>query len=425
MKRKGQLKFEDRVKIENYIADEIPVSIICKKLGVSKQTIYREIQRNHIIKNANQSFGGLRCANRSNCLNKEDHKSIKCRTICPNFMPCECDKLKRFPFVCNNCDKKITCRDKKYYYYASKAQDIADRSLHNTRKGIRVSQDDFNQINDIISPLIKEKRQSLNHILTAHPEIDVSERTLRNWINNGYTDAKNIDLPRKVSFKPSKDYIHRITKPSSIIEGRSYKDYRKFIKDNPNLLSCQVDTVIGKLNDSNKLLTIHFPSIHFQFGILINDTSPQAINNVFYKLRDKMGIELWKKIFPIILTDNGIEFNNLFELENDLITGEHYSNVFYCDPYCSSQKGACERNHEYIRYIEPKHCSLDHLTQEKVNLIFSHINSTYRKSLNGVRPIDLAEAILGKEFLDIIQIKKIEPNNVNLTQSLTKKLKLR
>jgi hypothetical protein len=99
--------------------------------------------------------------------------------------------------------------------------------------------------------------------------------------------------------------------------------------------------------------------------------------------------------------------------------------VFYCNPYCSSQKGACERNHEFLRYIEPKYHSLDHLNQDKVNLIFSHINSIYRESLNGIRPIDLAEAVLGTTFLKTIGIKKIEPDNVNLTQSLTKSIKLR
>lgn len=125
-----------------------------------------------------------------------------------------------------------------------------------------------------------------------------------------------------------------------------------------------------------------------------------------------------------MLSDNGIEFNKLFEFEID-DNGECLSHVFYCNPYCSSQKGACERNHEFIRYVEPKYHSLNHLDQDKVNLIFSHINSLYRKSLPGVTPYDLALAILGKEFLEIIGIKKIEPDSVNLTQSLTKKIKYR
>ena len=171
-----------------------------------------------------------------------------------------------------------------------------------------------------------------------------------------------------------------------------------------------------------RLLTIHIPALHFQFRFLITNATSEEVNKVLLDLRKKIGIELWKKIFSIMLCDNGTKFNELYRQEFDEKQNK-LSNVFYCDPYCSSQKGACEQNHELIRYIEPKHHSLNNLTQEKVNLMFSHINSYYRPGLNGVTPYDLAEMVLGKEFLDIIEIKKIEPQNVNLTQSLTKKIK--
>ena len=43
MKKTGQLTYEKRVKLQAYLEDEIPISLICKKIGVSKQTVYREI----------------------------------------------------------------------------------------------------------------------------------------------------------------------------------------------------------------------------------------------------------------------------------------------------------------------------------------------------------------------------------------------
>ena len=43
MKKAGQLTYKHRVIIQDYLENEIPISVICKKLGVSKQTIYREI----------------------------------------------------------------------------------------------------------------------------------------------------------------------------------------------------------------------------------------------------------------------------------------------------------------------------------------------------------------------------------------------
>ena len=230
-------------------------------------------------------------------------------------------------------------------------------------------------------------------------------------------DKKKIDYDYLFT---KKEYIHRITKPAYVILGRSYRDFKQFCKDNPSLLVSQFDTIEGKKTDYKRVLTIHFPSIKFQFGILLGENTYTEVNSKLIQLKEKMGVDLWKKVFPIILSDNGIEFNKLYEIENDEF-GEHLSNVFYCNPYCSSQKGSCEKNHEFFRYIEPKYHSLDHLTQDKVDLIFSHINSIYRSSLNGVRPIDLAYAILGEEFLKIINVKKIEPDNVNLTQSLTRK----
>lgn len=420
MKKQAQLKLIDRTKLQAYLEDEIPIKVICKRINVSKQTIYREIHRNSIYKKAN-TFYRIKCVNDPRtCVHLA--QGDRCTKDCEFFIQQQCKNVTRFPFICNKCPKKANCVLPKRYYYANEAQEKYEKQLSDSRKGIKISQEDFEQINNIISPLIKDKGQSLNHILSSHDEIDVSERTLRNWINNGYTDAKNIDLPRKVAFKPKKEYIHKITKPAFVILGRSYRDYKQFCKNNPSLLISQFDTVEGKKNDIIRILTIHFPSIHFQFGILLKELSTQEVNNKLIELRNKIGNDLWKRIFPIMLSDNGIEFNDFYKLEYDE-NGEFLSNIFYCDPYRSSQKGACEKNHEFFRYIEPKYHSLDHLTQDKIDLIFSHINSVYRNSLNGIRPIDLAYAILGESFLKAINIKKIEPDDVNLTQSLTKKIK--
>ncbi len=181
MKRKTQLKFEDRIKIENCQANKTPVSVIGKKLGVSKQTIYREIERNSTYKKANEAYGVL-CALSSDCPYK-DYRSIYCSKRCDRYIQKTCKMLYGFSFVCNYCERKNTCRLGKKYYYALTAQELSEKMLHDSRKCIRISQDDFEQINEIISPLIKDKGQCLNHILTSHTEIDVSERTLRNWIS--------------------------------------------------------------------------------------------------------------------------------------------------------------------------------------------------------------------------------------------------
>lgn len=80
------------------------------------------------------------------------------------------------------------------------------------------------------------------------------------------------------------------------------------------------------------------------------------------------------KAFPVILTDGGSEFSAREEMEK-FCDGSKSTTVFYCDPYSFWQKGACEKNHEYIRYIRPKGSSFADLNDEKVRLMMNHINN--------------------------------------------------
>lgn len=45
-----QLRYEDRLKIYAWLQDKIPIAIIAQRLGVCRQTIYREIKRGEFTK---------------------------------------------------------------------------------------------------------------------------------------------------------------------------------------------------------------------------------------------------------------------------------------------------------------------------------------------------------------------------------------
>jgi len=408
-KNKSHLKLQHRIKIQVGIEKGLSAKTIAYACRTNVTTIYREIKRNLIVKKNNRNKNV--CANRNNCSIFKNFGGKMCDPDCSRFIRYICPEKTNFPFVCNNCPKKYNCNHDKHFYSADKADEISNSRLSKSRIGIRVSEDDFNEIDNIVSPLVL-KKQSLNHILTTHTEIDVTERTLRNWINKGYMQARNIDLPRKVVFKVNRNYVSRVSKPAAVLDGRMYRDYKLFTKKHPEKLVSQFDTVHGLITDSKTILTIHFPSISFQFGLLLSVCESDEINSKLLELRDKIGLEEWNRIFSIMLTDNGSEFNKFHELEVNDETGEIISNVFFCDPYKSSQKGACERNHELFRYIQPKKHSIEYLTQDILNDYFSNINCLYRKGLNGVRPYDLAKLVLGETFLSIIGIYEVKPDDV-------------
>ena len=411
-----QLHTNERLLLQACIAKEMSLKETCKRLGVNRTTIFRELHRNS-IKKVNKIHGCFNCQKFTTCKNKNRNTDHNCNA----FNPVLCGKLKRFPYVCNNCKLKANCHLEKNYYDFEKAIEISHqkRRLHHRR--ISISEKDLSLINKYVVDGLK-KGQSLYHIYAANKCIQfVSERTIRRYLYSGRFAIGPSELPRYVRFNHNKSYINNYQRPTSIknIIGRTYKEYLSFVEKNKPINVCQLDTVIGKQRDEKSILTIYLSKTHFMFGILIEKSNPTSVNKALENLRKTIGYDLWKKAFSTILTDNGFEFAKLDEIEIDE-NGEKVSNVFFCDPYSSFQKGECERNHEFIRYIIAKGKTFDFLTQNLLNLIFSHINSYKRESLKEKTPYELTKEFLGIKFLESIGITRISPNEVNLKFNLLK-----
>ena len=58
------------------------------------------------------------------------------------------------------------------------------------------------------------------------------------------------------------------------------------------------------------------------------------------------------------------------------------------------------------------------LTQDKVDLMFSHINSVPRESLGNKTPYEIFTFIYGKKLADKLNIQKIEKDEVTTTPRL-------
>ena len=147
----------------------------------------------------------------------------------------------------------------------------------------------------------------------------------------------------------------------------------------------------------------------------------ESVINAYNDIEKKIGIESFKKLFPIILTDNGSEFSNPSEIEVNQNTGEVRTKVFYCEPGRSDQKGSCEVNHEMIRRVIPQGSSFDEYTQEEINTLMSHINSYKRKKLNDCSPLQLFSIMYGNDIAKKLGIINIDSNKIDLSEKSLKK----
>jgi len=146
---------------------------------------------------------------------------------------------------------------------------------------------------------------------------------------------------------------------------------------------------------------------------LLENKEAIHVASVFTNLRQRFTNEgiCFKSVFNPLLTDNGGEFSCVACIENNVL-GERELDLFFCDPRQSQQKAHVENNHAILRNILPKGTSFDELTQDTVNLIFSHINSTTRNVLNGKTPTEMFDFAYSEQLRTLLGITKIAPSEV-------------
>ena len=230
-------------------------------------------------------------------------------------------------------------------------------------------------MNDLLVPLVKEKHQSINHIYATHAEeLGCSRRTLYSYIDACVFDVRNGDLRRAVRYKKRKKATKSSARDRSYRQGHNYEDFLKYLKEHPGTNVVEMDCVEGKKGEGKTLLTLTFRNCNLMLMFLLEHQDRECVLKVLTHLEKILGQESFKRLFPIILTDGGSEFSAREEMET-FCDGSPSTVVFYCDPYSFWQKGACEKNHEYIRYIIQKGNSFADLNDKKVQLMINHINN--------------------------------------------------
>ena len=336
-----------------------------------------------------------------------------------------CDKTNKYPFICHNCPKKVHCNKKKYYYNYKEAQKDYNNKLKYSRIGIDMSIDEVEYWNEYFKDKIKDKNQPILHIFkNIENNFPKSIQSFYKYVHKGYFSSINDEmLARSFSYKPrtKEEKIKTISKDNIIKKGRKITDFEDYLKINPNANIVEMDTVIGKFEDVNCLMTLFFRKSKLMLIFLIKKYKPSEVTKTFNSIKNNIGEDNFKLLFEIILTDNGWEFSKPEDIEFSNETGEKLINIFYTDPYSSWQKGGIERNHEFIRYIIQKGITFDNLTQKNVNNMMNQINNVSRKSLDYQTPYQLFTKTYGIKISNKLHLKYIKKDEVNLSYKIINK----
>ena len=404
------LNLQERQSIEEAITQGLTKAEIGRKLGKDPAGISREIKRHRELKPRNAYNRPVLCENRREC-------KKRCVKPCNQYKEPACPRRDITPGACNGCEKRSKCPMDKYFYHAVRADASYRASLVTTREGINLTLGERDRIGGIIAPLLKQG-QSVYQVKSAHPEIDLSDRTIYRYIESGVFKPFGVDnfsLKEQVNRKLFHDKYKKRKEPANY-DGRRYQDYLAFLKENPDSRTVEMDTVYNHPGGPY-LQTFIFPEMGFMVGRIHNEKTNESMSSGLDYYQERLGLEVFRDMFPLILTDRGSEFEKHEMFERDK-SGSHRLNIFYCDPMQSAQKPHVENNHNYVRDIIPNGKPMTGLTQAPVELMFSHINSVPRKSLHGKTPFEIFVFYFGRKAAELLGILEIPRDCVVLRPSL-------
>ncbi len=431
----NHLSHSERAYIERSLIHDKSFAQIARELHRSPSTIAREVLKyrafvdKEFTRSSSNCIYFYSCTRHRLCHTRPSYycsdrckfcPEHDCTTFCKDFVSRHCDLLDKPPYVCTACPSIHSCKKNHAYYTATRANHLAAKTLSSSRSGFHTSPEELERIGAIIKPLLA-RGQSLNHIYVTHKnELGISIRTLYNYIDSGVMTVRNIDLPKKVVYRNRRKKKVLTHMEYRYRQGRSFTDFQAFMECNPETTYVEMDTVKSAHGCYKTLLTFILPESEFFLAFLMPHAGAKDVLNIFDYLTRQLGAKTFSKIFPVILTDNGVEFKDPDALEFTE-NGIRRTRIFYCDPMSPRQKPRIEKAHVLLRRIIPKRTTFTGLTGEDVHLMLCHLNSYHKESLKNRTPFDLMKGKDNKKLLDALNLSPVPPDEVNLSPTLIKK----
>ena len=403
--------------------------------GRAVSTIANEVKNRMRWSNRNYGCSNAVCEHFETCskiYRNADGRRIpfksqrRCFEMCEDFRQRTCTDLGHAPYVCNGCDRQTRCPLRKRYYVADAAQTNYRGTLSESRRGTQVSDAERADMSAALAVPVKAGRQSIAMVMSANAAKfhGFSERTVYRLTNSGLLGIGRSDLVQACSRRKrrsGKDLT--VTKTDAKCRvNRTYEDYLAFLALNFGVQTVELDTVIGSVG-GRVLFTMQF-TCGLMLAFIRDARTSQTCTRIFNMLQNVAGLEFFRTLFPVVLTDNGSEFSDPKMIEFFRVDPEHNPTklerrtwVFFCDPYNSQQKPHVERNHEEIRRVLTKGASFDALTQDDINLMLSHVNSSPRPSLEGRSPFDEFVSFHGERggtFREKLGVRRINAEDIVL-----------
>ena len=319
---------KDRYYIEKCLKKKMKVSEIARDLGYSRQAVYVEIRK------------GL--------TEQLDSKTLEKKTV----------------------------------YFSDVSQRRHREAMKRTGRKPKLAPHD--EILSDISYLIRKGRYSPEAAfrLTGHRRICL--KTFYNYVHAGYLPALSVlDLPYAKE--------HRKKKPDSRTEKRPRRNGGKSIEERPESVKSrgsfghwEMDTVYSAQGCRTCLLVLSERRGRYELIFRIKDRTAGSVVRVLNRLERRMGAPCFRAVFRSISVDNGSEFMDWQGIEKSCLNKGKRTELYFCHPYCSGERGTNENINRMIRRWIPKGDNISLYSPAEIRRLQDWINGYPRKIFGGL-----------------------------------------
>jgi IS30 family transposase len=329
-----QLTKTDRLRIEKWLKEGLPVKEIADKLRVHISTIYREIKRGQYERLDGKTW---------------EHKIMYSPDI---------------------------AEERYQNHLRDKGPDLKIGKDHAYAKFIE------NTIIDLdYSPaaaLAKAKEEGFG--------TEISIPTLYSYIKKGvFLNLTQKQLPRH---GVKKNQYQKVKKEASRAPaGESIEKRPEEIATRAEFGHWEGDTVYStkKMSGKSALFTLTERKTRQEIIIKIPDRRAGTIVKAMDKLEKKWGAKRFRSVFKSITFDNGSEFAAADELEKSCINKKtNRTKLYYAHPYSSYERGTNENENGMIRRKHPKGTDFDQVSEKELQKTENWMNN-YPRGILGYR----------------------------------------
>lgn len=348
-RKKGKhLTFDERLTLEKLIkangvkrkADKLSKMAIARQMGISRATLYRELKRG-----------------------------------------------------------QVTLLDGQLREYVSYSAEIAemDHTLQSSKKGPDLKIAAHHDVAEYIeNQIINEKRSPYDVAIRIRKKafpITLSFKTIYNYIHQHvFLNLTQKDLPREG--KNKRRGYHTVKRRRALPPGKS-REYRpQAANERLELGHVEMDCVESGKGSRTTLLTMIDRLSRRLIIRKMPSQSQEAVVNVLNQLEEEMGTPAFQQNFKTITTDNGSEFLDFESIEQSHLIDEKRTQIFYCRPYASYERGSNEQIHTLIRRWIPKGTTIANFSHEQLEAIEAKINGYCRRIFDGECANDRHEQLL-------------------------------